>query len=151
MRDARTDTKKSRLWQDHPVTPVTILASNLGWCGHVRHNCTGCVWTYGMRTIKLGWPDLPQSILSKSFLISYSLYGAIFANGAVIWVAINNTVVTSFYNIKSDLYKLFFFILDITYYCDNIYIFWLLFICLFYLLYSTRNLNFQEFPLKAVC
>ncbi|EZA55325.1 hypothetical protein X777_04778 [Ooceraea biroi] len=37
-----------------PETPVTVLAGNLGQCGHVRHNRAGCVWTYGMRTIKLG-------------------------------------------------------------------------------------------------
>ncbi|KYQ59029.1 hypothetical protein ALC60_01965 [Trachymyrmex zeteki] len=54
VRDARTDTKKSRIWQDYLETPVTILPGNLEWCGHVRHNRTGCVWTYGMRTIKLG-------------------------------------------------------------------------------------------------
>jgi len=54
VRDTRTSTKKSRIWQDYSETPVTILASNLGWRGHVRHNRTGCVWTYGMRTIKLG-------------------------------------------------------------------------------------------------
>ncbi|KYM99892.1 hypothetical protein ALC62_09513 [Cyphomyrmex costatus] len=31
-----------------------VIFGNLGRCGHVRHNRTGCVWTYGMRTIKLG-------------------------------------------------------------------------------------------------